>query len=314
MKNSVRVLAVLLFSLVAFAGTAPAEEMTSTVVIDETFQKTNEWLRGKHLVLTGGPGNARDDTAAYRQEEILFYGEAVGNPDHRTPAQKEMMAKRAAVVMAQRAIAEYLVGFALAGETNVDSLMGKSDAARSAVMGFVKGTQVVFQEYNRDTDRAVAILKIGLHGTKGYASSLYAKIGSDPAIQKEVATEKPAFRSSPVQLDQVYDGLIIDATEQDFRPALINRIFTLKGEVLYDPAKVSQKVLVEQGCGEYTNSVEKAKAVLASRGAKNPLLLKATGSLNKSDLQVNDEDAVTVFSANQKANFLSGAMVAFVLK
>ena len=68
------------------------------------------------------------------------------------------------------------------------------------------------------------------------------------------------FKAQPVKLDESYDGLIIDATGQNFRPALINRIFAAKGDVLYDPAKVSQKVLVEQGCGEYTNSVNKAKS------------------------------------------------------
>jgi hypothetical protein len=217
-------------------------------------------------------------------------------------------------VVAQRALVEYLGGFALVGDSTVELGMTKSDTVRSAVQGFVKGAQVVFQEYNKETDAAVAIIKIGLHGSKGYATSFYDKIGTDPNLKKEVTTDKPAFTAPPVKLDQPYDGLIIDATEQDFRPALINRIFTVKGDVLYDPAKISQKVLVEQGCGEYTNSVEKAKTVLASRGAKNPLVLKASGSLNKSDLQVNDEDAVTVFSANQKADFLAGAKVAFVLK
>ena len=39
---------------------------------------------------------------------------------------------------------------------------------------------------------------------------------------------------APVPVEP-YDGMIIDATGQAFRPALINRIFTFKGEVLYDP-------------------------------------------------------------------------------
>jgi len=77
---------------------------------------------------------------------------------------------------------------------------------------------------------------------------------------------------------------------------------------------VSQKVLVEQGCGEYTNSVDKAKAALGSRGIKNPLVVKASGTASAADLQVSDEDAVTIFSANQKGNFFAGAKVAFVLK
>jgi len=84
--------------------------------------------------------------------------------------------------------------------------------------------------------------------------------------------------------------------------------------VLYDPAKVSQKVLVEQGCGEYTNSVDKAKTALASRGVKNPLVVKASGATTVADLQVTDDDAVMIYSANQKGKFFMAARVAFVLK
>ncbi len=49
--------------------------------------------------------------------------------------------------------------------------------------------------------------------------------------------------------------------------------------MLYDPAKISQKVLVEQGCGEYTNSVDKARAALRKRGVNNPLVVKASGTV-----------------------------------
>jgi hypothetical protein len=95
---------------------------------------------------------------------------------------------------------------------------------------------------------------------------------------------------------------------------LINRIFTLKGEVLYDPSRVEQKILVEKGCGEYTNSVDKARDALQHRGVRNPMVVKAAGVAGPTDLQVSEEDAVKIFSANQKTNFLAGAKIAFVLK
>jgi hypothetical protein len=303
---------VILTILTLFALSAAAQ--ADTIQLDETFAKANKWLKKEHLSLTGSPTGERDDLAAFRQEAILFYGEGVGNPEHKTPAQRELMAKRAAVVVAQRAVAEYLEGFALTSDTLVDQGMTVRDIIRSATASFVKGTQVVFQEYSKEDDLAVAIIKIGMHGPKGFASMMYEKINSNPELKKAVSTDKPTFKVAPAVLDQVYDGLIIDAGEQDFRPALINRIFTSKGEVIYDPAKVSQKVLVEQGCGEYTNSVDKAKAALEKRGVKNPLVVKASGSLNKADLQVSEADAVTVFSANQKSSFFAAAKVAFVLK
>ncbi len=284
-----------------------------TIQLDETFAKANQYLKQENLSLTGSP-SGRDDAAAFRQETILFYGEGYGNPQHENQAQREGMARRAATVAAQRSVAEYLEGFALTSDTLVNQGVTVRDTIRSATAAFVKGVQVVFEEYNKEKDTAIAIVKIGMHGPKGFASMLYEKMNADPAFKKAVSTDKPTFRPAPQKLDQLYDGLIIDATEQQFRPALINRIFTQKGEVIYDPAKVSQKVLVEQGCGEYTNSVEKARAALEKRGVKNPLVVKAAGASNFCDLQLSDDDAVTLFSANQKGNFLAGAKVAFVLK
>jgi hypothetical protein len=282
--------------------------------VDSAFTNTQKWLNEKNLTVTGGPNGARDDLSAFGQEALLFYGEAVGNPDHRTAAQREQMAKRAAVVTAQRALAEYLEGFALVGDTLVKDGMVQYDVIRSAVSGFVKGSQVVFQEYNADKDTAIAMVKLGLHGPQGFASSIYGKMFSDPKLKESLKTDKKPFKSPAVKLDETFDGLIIDATGQNFRPALINRIFAAKGDVLYDPAKISQKVLVEQGCGEYTNSVDKAKAALAARGVKNPLVITASGATSAADLQVTDDDAVKIYSANQKGSFMAAAKVAFVLK
>lgn len=296
---------------VALAANANAID---TLQVDSAFSKTQRWLEEKRLSLTGGPSGARDDLAAFRQEALLFYGEAVGNPDHRTSAQREMMAKRAAVVTAQRTLLEYLEGFVLVGTTLVKDGMAQDDLIVSVVAGFVKGSQVVFQEYNRDTDTAIAVIKLGLHGPKGFASTFYEKMSSDPKLRDAIKTDKEPFKAETVKLEVSYDGLIIDATSQNFRPALINRIFATKGDILYDPAKISQKVLVEQGCGEYTNSIDKAKAALSARGVKNPLIIKASGSTSTADLQVTDDDAVKIYSANQRGSFMAAAKVAFVLK
>lgn len=303
--------------IAGMAGAAHAEDDVS-LQIDETFTKAKTWLSQQNLTLTGSP-SGRDDNAAFSQEMILFYGESVGNANPSfSPAQRELGAKRAAVVTAQRAVAEYLNGFALVGDTLVKDGVLESDMIRSAVNGSVKGVQIVVQEYNAEKNTAIAIVKVGMHGPKGFASAFYDKMLKDPELKKELTEldgkQAPKFNTKVEPVPESYDGLIIDATEHNFRPALINRIFSAKSELLYDPSKVSQKVLVEQGCGEYTNSIDKAKAALGSRGIKNPLIVKATGTVSAADLQVSDADAGTIFSANEKGNFLAGAKVAFVLK
>ncbi|MCX7966123.1 MAG: hypothetical protein N2596_05820 [Syntrophorhabdaceae bacterium] len=303
----------ILMFLLGFTGFLYAQQPPVDTGIDSAFVTANEWLNKNNLTITGSAAGANYEQA-FIQDAILVVGEAVA-PAHIThPAQREIMAKRGAVVMAQRQLAEILNGFAIVGDTLVKDGMTQYDVVRSAVAGLVKGAQVVVQEYNKEKDMAIAILKLGMHGPKSFAGTLYEKMFSDPNLKKELKIDKPAFKVKPVPIDDKYDGLIIDASEQNFRPALINRIFTEKGEVLYDPAKISQKVLVEQGCGEYTNSVDKARAALASRGVNNPMIVKAIGTVSPSDLQVSVEDASKIYTANQKTGFFAAAKVAFVLK
>ena len=285
------------------------QQSSSGAQLDERFQKANEWLNEQKLSVTQSPEDA------FINGYVLVAAEGLPKPDAVSPGQKRLTAERAAEVMAYRKLAEFLDGVAVVGDSLVKDAALQYDIVRTAVAGFVKGARVVHKEYNKEDETALVIMKIGMTGPGSFADALYAKI-LNPDVKKELVEPQPLpqYKHKPVPLEEKYDGLIIDATEQNFRPALINRIFTQKGEVIYDPSKISQKVLVEQGCGEYTNNVDKAKAALEQRGTKNPLIIKAAGTVNPSDLQVSDDDAVNIFSANQKMGFLSSAKVAFVLK
>jgi len=304
-------LLIIIVTLCMFVGVVVAQQDTSPVTQDRiasTFDKANQWLQKHDLSLTTTPEQA------FVNDYILIAAEGLPSPNARTPGQKRLTAERAATVLAYRQLAEFLEGVAVVGDTLVKDAELQYDVVRTAVAGFVKGAQIVYKEWNPQEESALVIVKVGMSGPKGFGSLLYEKILGEPKIKKEIIEPQPQFKPKPVAIEEKYDGLIIDATEVNFRPALINRIFTAKGEIIYDPSKISQKVLVEQGCGEYTNSIEKAKAALEKRGVKNPLIIKASGTINPSDLQVSDEDAVKIYSANQKANFFASAKVAFVLK
>lgn len=297
-----------LFILSMFLFTAIANAQDQQDKISPVFEKANEWLQKNNLTITTSPEQA------FINDYILVAAEGLPSATAKTPAQRRLTAERAATVLAYRQLAEILEGVAVVGDTLVRDAELQYDVVRTAVAGFVKGAQVVHKEWDPQQEVALVIVKVGMSGPKGFGSVMYEKILGDPKIKKEIIEPQPQFKAKPVPVEEKYDGLIIDATEVNFRPALINRIFTAKGEILYDPSKISQKVLVEQGCGEYTNSIEKAKAALEKRGVKNPLVIKASGTISPSDVQVSDEDAVRIYSANQKTNFFASAKVAFVLK
>lgn len=279
--------------------------------VDNRFRKARKYLNDNNMTITSTVEQV------FSQETILVSGEGVPKKGT-TGAQKRLTAITAAKVVAQRRLAELLEGVAVVSETTVKDSELASDEIKTAVTGFLRHTQSVIEEWNAAEESALVIIKVGMNGPKGFSAVLYEKILSEPRIRKEL--ERPVYAPAPADVpspstsSHPYDGLVIDATAYNFRPALINRIFNAKGEVLYDPAKISQKVLVEQGCGEYTNSVDKARAALGKRGVSNPLVVKASGTISPSDLQVSDATAVQIFSANQGNGFMADARVAFVLK
>lgn len=292
-------------ALIGLVGVAQAD------VIDlKNYKEAREYIRREKVTVTVTVEEA------FQQDAILVAGEGVPKKGT-TGAQRRLTAVRAAEVAAQRALAELLKGVSIAGQTTVRDAEVESDLIKSSVNAFIKGFQPVVKDWNPREETALVILKVGMNGPKSFGAMMYEKILTEPRIKEEI--DKPVFAPpadlpAPPPAVQAFDGLIIDATAQSFRPALINRIFNPRGEVLYDPAKISQKVLVEQGCGEYTNSVDKARAALRKRGVNNPLVVKAAGTVSPSDLQVSEEVALQIFSANQATGFMADARVAFVLK
>jgi len=169
----------------------------------------------------------------YTQDTILVVGEGLPSKGSTSNAQKRMTAITAAKVVAQRRLVEMLKGVAVVSETTVKDSELASDIIKTAVSGFIKGAEVVAQEWNPAEGSAMVLLKVGKGGPKSFADQifpkLYEKILNEPIYKKEL--DKPAY-APPADIPAMavaYDGLIVDATDYSFRPALINRIFNSRG-------------------------------------------------------------------------------------
>jgi len=315
MKKRAIIFSVVAATVALFNLTAIADEVGQPVA--DTFESANKWLAESNLSVTGDSNGVRNDAAAFQQDTLLFAGEAVGNPAHATPAQREMQAKEAAVAVAQQALAQYLNGFSIVSDKLVKDGMMRYHSIRTAVSATLRNVQVVYQAYDAEQDKAIAIVKLGLHGPDGFATELYKSLAQNKGFQKQayLVDGKPAkkFAGPAEKVSGHYDGLIIDASGLNLKPALFNRILTASDELLYDPTRLSQQNLAAYGSGKYADSVENARLALQSRGVKEPLVIKAVDVANGSDLRVDEDDAVQIFSANQKGKFLTAAKVAFVV-
>ncbi len=234
--------------------------------------------------------------------------------------QTRYKAKRAAMLTAQRNLLETIQGVNIVGNTTVNDGMLTKDEIASSVKGFLKGAVVVKEEYDSAEGFARVTMRLNLRG-KGSLYELLTPILQDKENTK-IAISQPLFRpakvasveeNTPVVAEKEYDGLIILVSGTSFRPALINRILSEKLDVLFDPAKIAAPMLIERGCGGYTTTEAKAKALLKTWGCTNPIIITSTKVMKGSEVIVTKEDAEAIFSQNQKNNFFSQAKVVFVL-
>lgn len=228
--------------------------------------------------------------------------------------QSRYQAKRAAKVVAQRDMVEIIKGLNLIGGTTVGEGMLQVDSIQTTVKGFLQGAVVVGEEYVTGEGYARVALRLNLRGSNSLYDSLAPTLQQLPT-QLNVP-QMPAFQPQTAAVPaqpQVYDGLIIIVEGTDFKPALANRIITESNDVLFEPSKVSPQMLIERGCGGYTTTEAKAKALLASWGSTNPLIVKCSKVMRNTEAVVSVQDATMIFEQNQKTNMLPQAKVVFVL-
>jgi len=229
--------------------------------------------------------------------------------------QSRFAARIAAKVDAQRQLLEQIKGTKIDSETTVEDGMMKSDVVVTKINGVLKNAKIVNETYDSSSGTASVTLAIGFN-------EIAAQILSDKNLIKEIEKDNPPQKTEHKQEAQkiekitnqvVYDGLIIDTRGLNMEPAMINRVFNGE-EMVYDPTKVPQTVVVERGLAAYTIDINKAKAILETYGSKNPFIIKALAlGSKKSDVKIAKKDAKILLDSDKKNGFLSAAKVVFVL-
>jgi hypothetical protein len=292
-------------------------------------------LAGLALALTAGrassddtgppPNEVRDLNEVFIDRVMVVKGKGAAPTDRSlSDADKRASAMRAAKVAALRELAEVLSGMRISGETRIRDAAAGSDQVKAAVDGLVGGAQVVYESYDEHTKTGTVYVALTLDGPNGLTQNLlptliaHKAVGASaaPAYASVVASATATAATAPAAAPaapEAADALIIDASGKQFRPALINRIVVDNGSVLFEPTSIPVGILARRGCGNYASDVGKAKAVLASHGAKNPMVVKAAGVVRSTDARISARDAAAVYSADKKTSLLQGVRVVFIL-
>lgn len=229
------------------------------------------------------------------------------------------LARRGAVMDAQRNLLEIIKGVSVNSESTMEDLYVTSDVVKTRVDGVLRGAQIVDEGQNPDGSYYVK-MQAPLFGSTG-SLALAAFSAIRPETEKPVpppAVTAPAISREEVRAVQgaAYTGVVVDASSLGLEPTFSPIIYDTNGRAVYGIENIETSIAINSGMVGYADAVEEAAS--GSRAGANPLVVKAVearggqNSSNQVNVVVSVEDADRILTANAASNFLMNGAVMFV--
>ena len=254
--------------------------------------------------------------AAAQWEQGAITAEGFGTPPMGTYGSKaSIMARRAAIVDAQRNLAEQINGVQVDAETTVENFVISSDLVKTKVSALIKGAMVIEEQMMPDGAYRV-VMSMPMYGTQGLASAIM------PAIRDNTPPTPPppvisATITAQIQTSGVgYTGVIVDASGMGLKPSFSPVIYDTNGRAIYGVSNINYDQAISQGMVGYSSSLSSAQTLPRIGGS--PLVVKAVqvrggnNSTNPVNVVVSVDDGDRILAANAQSQMLMNGSVVFV--
>ena len=258
--------------------------------------------------------------AAAQWNEGRITAEGFGTPPANAyGAKANIMARRAAIVDAQRNLAEQVNGVQVDAETTVENFVINSDIVKTKVSALIKGAIVVEEHAMPDGSYRV-VMSMPLYGAQGLAAAVMPAIRDmtppvppPPVISATITTEiTTQIRTNGT----AYTGVIVDASGMGLKPSFSPVIYDTSGRAIYGVSNINYDQAIERGMVGYAGSLYDAQTLPRIGGS--PLVVKAVqvrggnNSANPVNVVVSVEDGDRILAANQQSPMLANGAVVFV--
>ena len=254
--------------------------------------------------------------AAAQWEQGTITAEGFGTPPAGAYGSKaSIMARRAAIVDAQRNLAEQINGVQVDAETTVENFVISSDLVKTKVSALIKGAMVIEEQMMPDGAYRV-VMSMPMYGTQGLSSAIM------PAIRPNTPPTPPppvisATITAQIQTSGVgYTGVIVDASGMGLKPSFSPVIYDTNGRAIYGVSNINYDQAISQGMVGYSSSLSSAQTLPRIGGS--PLVVKAVqvrggnNSTNPVNVVVSVDDGDRILAANQQSQMLMNGSVVFV--
>lgn len=242
----------------------------------------------------------------------------IGLPPDGAGARGNVLARRAAIVDAQRNLAEIMQGVQIDSETILENMSVSSDIVRSKVSGLIQGARIIDEGMNPDGSYFVT-MRVPMYGLQSsIASAVLPELRDNAAPEPLPEVKDTALSKKEVKALQGagYTGIVVNADEMGLEPTFSPVIYDVNGRVVYGIKNLDYDYAISQGMVAYANTLE--NATHGNRAGDNPLVVSAVGvrggrnSVNKVNVVVSVEDGDRILLACERSNILQQAAVVFV--
>lgn len=220
-------------------------------------------------------------------------------------ARGRLMARRAAIVDAQRSLVEQIKGTAVDANTTMENYLITSDVVKTKVQGMVTGARILSEETTSDGAYHV-VMAVPMYGVGSVAdAAITAVTGGAAAVP--LAQPSPSY-TAPAAAEG-YTGLVIDAKGMPLERTFCPGIFDTNGRAIYGVHNVDPQYAMTKGVAAYAQGAEAWAAAEGgqSRAGSRPLVIKAAAlqerTKHKCDILVTPEDGDRILAENQKSHF-----------
>lgn len=259
--------------------------------------------------------SAQYQNPAYTQTETITADGYGVLPQNRPFGQAKLMARRAAVVEAQRNLLETVKDVAIDSETNVEMSMTLNDTIHSEISGVIRGARVIDEEYIPEDGIYRVTMSVPMYGVGSLGQVVFDNvIGNNQKVP--VPAPSPAYNPS-TQLNGNYTGLVIRARGAGLVRTFCPAIYDTSGRAIYGVYNVDKKYAIDYGVVGYAQEPQGWDKVRmgTSRAGSNPLVVDIVEVrqrvANKCDVVISVEDADRILAENRYSHFLDNYAVMF---
>ncbi len=268
-------------------------------------------------MITAAAFAADRDGVDWGKSVVRATGLAAGKDNASSKGIKRAQAKRAAMMDAQRNLAEIVEGVQVTSESSMKDLMLDYDIVKTRVEATIKNMREVSEKYNAD-DTCEVVVEMPLFGdNKSLAAAAFLPFKNEtrePFPQPSTANVNSGAATlvnGAYSNGSQYTGLVIDCSGMNLNPVMSPVIKNDAGQSIYGHKNLDIDKVIEFGMASYAeNSYDE---ISRDRAGDNPLVVKAVkleGFNANPVVAVNDADRILI--ANQSDQFLDNLAVVFV--